>query len=341
VLRAPRRYFNGFAYVDAVWPLHVTTTRATLMVELGGATQRDKVCEHDLKGRGVTFRVTLEGDTWRRDVGNGDTNDLNVALIRALHSASDARRLEGDAAPSQRQAARGLTSPFLNYAAEILRPEHVVRLSDTIVELRLPPCTSALGAASFELCRRVTNETAFGSAEEIAFVVPSTATASSSGYLVARPIFRVSGTLSSVQLSLHRDGTLSPLPDGIGDVTTTTTAGSLLPLHFSLHARCGSWNDGLVRASGEIARFTGEGIPTAVGELIIINSTVAALTLVDATCTAQSDGPSFVQTRILVRPEWLVADRSLAAMLTPTAARNVTVETVPNAPTFAWLWPRR
>jgi hypothetical protein len=270
---------------------------------------------------------------------------LNAALIRALHSASDAQRLEGGAAPPQQQGARGLASPFLNYAADILRPEHVARLSDTTLELRLPPCTAALGAVTFERCSRVTDETAFGSVEEIAFVVPSAAAASSSGCLVARPFLRVYGTVPSVRLSLHRDAAFSSLPDGTNDVTIAATAQqNLVPLRVYLHARCGSWDNGLVRASGEIARPTGGGIPTAVGELVIINSTVAALTLVGATRTAESDGPSFVTTRIVVRPEWLVADRSLAAMLTPTAARNVTVETVrtvTTAPTFAWLWPRR
>jgi hypothetical protein len=331
VLRAPNRHFNGVTHVDAVWPLRVTASRATLTLELGTA-RRDALCEHDLKARGATLRVALEGDVWDAAVGNGAANGFNVALINGLYSASHAQLFEGGATPQQ--VPRGLASPFLTYAADILRPEHVARLSDTIVELRLPPCTAALGAAAFERCRRVTDATAFGPAEEIAFAVPGIATACD-GCLVAHPYFHVYGTAASVQLSLRRDGTQIPLPSGTGNVTAqsaiTTVAQNLLPLDVYLHARCGSWNDGLAHnvqsASGAITLAPGEGTPTAVGAVRLINSTVAALTLVGSATAAQDGASSAVKARIVVRPEWLVSDGALAATLTPTAARNLTVQT--------------
>jgi hypothetical protein len=52
--------------------------------------------------------------------------------------------------------------------------------------------------------RAATGAAAFGPVAEVAFVVPGIATVSSSGYLAARPFFRVYGTAASV--SLHRDG---------------------------------------------------------------------------------------------------------------------------------------
>jgi len=96
-------------------PLRVQATTVSIRQDSSLSTT---LCDSTLQSRSIHFDLVLQGDKWNPEVGNGQNNDVNRALVGGL---------------------AGTGAVELYIFERLVQPKHLERLSDTVVRIHLMP----------------------------------------------------------------------------------------------------------------------------------------------------------------------------------------------------------